>query len=406
MVMPLDAPQPSFPLLSPEIFETFNDVPDAGEPLEAVGEMQLPPIVFGAGTFSNQYNEDGHLEGVTPLRTIRLALQSGINAFDTSAYYGPSEIIIGNALKTLKDEFPRSTYRLMTKCGRYGVYRENFDYSPSTIRKSVERSLARLHTTYLDVVYLHDVEFVVEAVLARSNGDHTTALTTEEKEYGLAEEQMGKVWGDGDRKFLGALAELRKMQSEGLIKHVGITGYPLPTLLRLSLLALHTAPFKPLDVLLSYSQSNLQNGAFAAFAPHFRNRAKIPQLLAASPLNMGLLTNSPPSWHPAPPALRDAVARSVKAVGEWPGGLPNVAIGFSIREKWDKKVVGNNTSEIPVVIGLSSPEEVKEAVRVWREVRSISVDEERLSMEQKVTFEMKESGYFGWAWESPAPPSE
>lgn len=157
-------------------------------------------------------------------------------------------------------------------------------------------------------------------------------------------------------------------------------------------MVLHTPPYKPLDVLLSYSQSNLQNGAFASFAPHFRKRAKIPQLLAASPLNMGLLTNSPPSWHPAPPALRDAVTRSAKAVGEWDGGLPNVAIGFSIREKWDKEVVGNNASEIPVVIGLSTPEEVKEAIKVWREVHSVAIDEERFTMEQRVLTEMKEFG--------------
>jgi len=160
-------------------------------------------------------------------------------------------------------------------------------------------------------------------------------------------------------------------------------------------------------VLLSYSQSNIQNGAFASFVPHFRNRAKISQLLAASPLNMGLLTNTPPSWHPAPPALRDVVARSVKAVEEWPGGLPNVAIGYSIREKWDKEVVGDetNASEIPVVIGLSSPAEVKEAIKVWREVHTGFVDEKRLEMERRVLTEMKESGYYGWAWESPSPAS-
>ncbi len=108
----------------------------------------------------------------------------------------------------------------MTKCGRYGSYKENFDYSPEIIRRSVERSLARLHTTYLDVVYLHDVEFIADAVLARPSGDHTSALTAEGKEYGLAEEQMGKIWGEGDRAFLGAVTELRNMQAEGLIKHI------------------------------------------------------------------------------------------------------------------------------------------------------------------------------------------
>lgn len=115
----------------------------------------------------------------------------------------------------------------MTKCGRYGAYKEDFDYSPKTIRRSVERSLRRLHTNYLDVVYLHDVEFVAEAVLARPSGDHSSALSTEAGAYGLAEDQIGKVWGDGDRAFLDGLAELRKMQEEGIVKHIGITGKPM-----------------------------------------------------------------------------------------------------------------------------------------------------------------------------------
>ena len=37
----------------------------------------------------------------------------GISAFDTSPYYGPSEIILGNALEALKHEFPRSSYQLV-----------------------------------------------------------------------------------------------------------------------------------------------------------------------------------------------------------------------------------------------------------------------------------------------------
>lgn len=38
----------------------------------------------------------------------------GIRAFDTSAYYGPSEIVLGGVLKALKDEFPRESYKLVT----------------------------------------------------------------------------------------------------------------------------------------------------------------------------------------------------------------------------------------------------------------------------------------------------
>jgi hypothetical protein len=40
-------------------------------------------------------------------------LRYGIRAFDTSAYYGPSEIVLGGVLKALKDEFPRESYKLV-----------------------------------------------------------------------------------------------------------------------------------------------------------------------------------------------------------------------------------------------------------------------------------------------------
>lgn len=42
-----------------------------------------------------------------------LSARYGITAFDTSAYYGPSEIILGSVLNTLRPEFPRSSYMLV-----------------------------------------------------------------------------------------------------------------------------------------------------------------------------------------------------------------------------------------------------------------------------------------------------
>lgn len=112
----------------------------------------------------------------------------------------------------------------MTKCGRYGLTKEQFDYSPETLRRSVQRSLARLHTSYLDAVYLHDVEFVADAVPGA--GNHVHALDDAAAAYGLAPGDEGKVRGKGDEVFLRAVAELRAMKAEGLIRAVGITGMP------------------------------------------------------------------------------------------------------------------------------------------------------------------------------------
>jgi len=280
----------------------------------------------------------------------------------------------------------------MTKCGRYGSSKADFDYSPATIRASVQRSLLRLNTSYLDAVYLHDVEFVCTQVGPYQAGDPTVALDRK-AEYGLAEGHEGTVWGEGDQKILDALAELRKMQDEGIVKSIGITGYPLPTLLRLALLVLHTPPYKPLDVLLSYSHLTVQNSTFAAFEPHFRGRARIPQLLTASPLNMGLLTSSPPKWHPASPALLEAARQANAVSAQWDGGLPNIAVGYGYRKAIEL--------DVPMVVGLSNMHEVHESVRAWRSVKEEKDTGKRVTQEQAV---IKSFGDLqGWSWASPPP---
>ena len=88
------------------------------------------------------------------------AAVSGINVFDTSPYYGDSELVLGDALEAVSDEFPRSSYYIQTKVGRYGYTTKDFDYSSERVQKSVAESMRRLHTDYLDVVLCHDVEFV------------------------------------------------------------------------------------------------------------------------------------------------------------------------------------------------------------------------------------------------------
>ncbi|KAF9482004.1 Aldo/keto reductase [Pholiota conissans] len=355
------------------------------------GSMDLPAIIYGAGAFSNQYNTDDHLASTIPLRTVRLALLYGIRAIDTSVYYGPSEIVLGNVLHALRDEFPRSSYKLMTKCGRYGT--STFDYSPKTIRESVHRSLDRLKTDYLDAVYLHDVEFVATPFAPRTTGNHSSALKDDAAAYGLAEGDEATIRGEGDQKVLDAFHELQELQSQGIIKNIGITGFPLPTLLRLAILILHTPPFKPVDVLLSYSHLCLQNATFLEFIPHFYKRAKVGQLVAASPLSMGLLTPKPPAWHPAPPALQEAVVSARKT---WDADFPNLAVGYSIRQS------NRGERPLPLVVGFSNPREVHDCVKVWREIQAAPADEgKRKEGEERAREVFRRAEYLDWSWASP-----
>jgi D-arabinose 1-dehydrogenase len=59
---------------------------------------------------------------------------------------------LGRALEAVKDEFPRESYTLITKTGKYGGKVKDHIYDPELTKKGVERSLKRLHTDYLDVV--------------------------------------------------------------------------------------------------------------------------------------------------------------------------------------------------------------------------------------------------------------
>ena len=79
------------------------------------------------------------------------ALDMGINFLDTAASYVISEELIGRTVAHRRDE-----YTLVTKAGRAdgdGLYGEDWTYD--TVRDSIDRSLRRMNTDYVDLVQLH-----------------------------------------------------------------------------------------------------------------------------------------------------------------------------------------------------------------------------------------------------------
>lgn len=159
-------------------------------------------------------------------------------------------------------------------------------------------------------------------------------------------------------------------------------------------MALNNPPYEPLDILLSYSHYTLQNRAFELFCPHFLERAKVEQLVIASPFSMGLLTSKTPKWHPAPQELLKVKEDALGLCEDWEGGLPDLALGFSLREGEDKM------REIPRVVGLSSLQEVHAAIKAWRQVRD-GQDTKRLEKENAVKNIFKNVGLEGYSWQSP-----
>lgn len=78
-------------------------------------------------------------------------LDLGVNLVDTAPAYGLSEERIGKFLSHRRGEFV-----LSTKVGEsFEDGRSTYDFSERGVRESVERSLRRLQTEVLDVVFIH-----------------------------------------------------------------------------------------------------------------------------------------------------------------------------------------------------------------------------------------------------------
>ncbi|KAI0477168.1 Aldo/keto reductase [Xylariaceae sp. FL0804] len=305
---------------------------------------RIPPLILGTGTFNTQYVADPF--DLPAVSIVSRALDLGVAAFDTSPYYGPSEVILGNALAhpTVAARHPRASYFLVTKAGR--IAGDEFDYSPAWVRHSVRRSLARLHTDYLDLVYMHDVEFVSPA------------------------------------EVLAAVAELRRMRDEGLIRYVGISGYPVATLCALAeTIAQQTG--EPLDAVLSYGHFTVQNTTLGSSdAVRCLERAGVDVVLNASMLGMGLLTTRgavagpTAAWHPSPEGLRQACQDLVPVAADAGEKLEVVAIRWAL-DNWsrDGAARGSGNSRLPdgrrvgvSVMGVSSVAELEETYRVFNSV--------------------------------------
>lgn len=151
---------------------------------------------------------------------------------------------------------------------------------------------------------------------------------------------------------------------------------------------------------MSYSHSTLQNSRFEQYLPHFLTLGRVSQVFTASPFSMGLLTPNPPHWHPAPPDLHQAAKFAHTATSDWPGGISNLALGYSLRRP---KVKGENSpfNDVPTVVGVSNLNEVHEAMRVWREVSSLGVNVTRISQEDMVKGIFQAAGWLNWSWSSP-----
>ncbi len=115
-----------------------------------VSEISLGTWAFGNNVYGGVAEKDG-------INTIHAGIDLGINLFDTAPQYGTdkqdgvAEIVLGKALKGKRDKVHISSKFGRNPCiegGRSLFYKER-------VIDSVEESLKRLQTDYIDVLFFH-----------------------------------------------------------------------------------------------------------------------------------------------------------------------------------------------------------------------------------------------------------
>jgi aryl-alcohol dehydrogenase-like predicted oxidoreductase len=274
--------------------------------------LKLPVLSFGASSLGQEFRSVDLNEA---LRSVHTALDCGLNFIDTSPFYGRgmSEVLLGLALRGV----PRDRYLLGTKLGRYD--RDHFDFSAKRVVESVDVSLHRLGVEHLDIMLCHDIEFVTMQQIV----DET-------------------------------LPALRKIQQQGKVRFIGISGYPM-NIFRFVL------DQTPLDVVLSYNHYTLQNTMLADLVPFLQS--KNVGIMNAAPFSARLLTNAPlPPWHKATPIVRETARKAAEHCASRGVDIAQLAVQFSIA----------NPDLTTCIVGSANPENVKK----WAEWAQLPLDME------------------------------
>lgn len=169
-------------------------------------DIKVSKICLGTMTFGEQNTEaEGHAQ-------MDFALENGVNFFDTAEMYsvpGRKETY-GSTEKILGTWFKKSGKReeifLASKIAGpnpgLAYIRENMDFSPESIALSIDKSLTRLQTDYIDLYQLHWPE-------RKANFFGQRGFKVQDD-----------AWEDNIRNVLETLDDFIK---EGKIKHIGLS---------------------------------------------------------------------------------------------------------------------------------------------------------------------------------------
>ncbi|MCL2059479.1 MAG: aldo/keto reductase [Oscillospiraceae bacterium] len=239
--------------------------------------LKVSYLGIGASSLGDMYGKADDDEAV---RMVDAAIDSGINFFDVAPSYGPRGLAEERLGKALAGK--RGKVILNTKIGRedYGTTSKPayaYDYTPEKVRSSIEDSLRRLRTDYIDVYQVHDFTNI-------KNHRYIAEYT---------------------------IPEMRKLQAEGKIRYIGINSSSIDALIAL-------ASMTPVDTILNFLHYTLVDQSLGErLSPYAR--ANGIGLINASILHMGLLTPTVRAlygwnrdWEGKPGKIREAVLEANK----------------------------------------------------------------------------------------------
>lgn len=294
--------------------------------------IELPILSFGASSLGAEFRAITLDDAMLSTRT---AIDLGMNFIDTSPFYGRgmSEILLGIGLKGI----PRESYLLGTKLGRYSDV--HFDFSAKRVEESVHVSLHRLGTDHLDVLLLHDVEFV----------------------------PLPQIWEE-------TLPAVLKLKEQGKVRAVGFSCYPLKTFHEV---LDHVED--EIDCVLSYNRYTLQNTSFVdEILP--RLVAKGIGAMNAGPFSARLLTNAElPAWLKEPADVKAAARAAATLCASRGIDIARIALQFSCEHP------GLATT----IAGSANPANI----RKWAEWLEQPVDRELLAEVLAIFDPVKNSGH-------------
>ena len=248
-------------------------------PLGKTG-LQLPILSFGASSLGQEFRS---VQLDEALESVRVALDCGLSFIDTSPFYGRgmSEVILGIALRGV----PRESYTLCTKLGRYDL--QHFDFSGKRVVESIDVSLHRLGTDYLDIILCHDIEFVAMQQIV----DET-------------------------------IPALRRIQQSGKVRFIGFSGYP-------QMVFRFICDQTDVDCVLSYNQYTLQNTRFVdESVPYLKDKGV--GVMNAGPFSARLLTNARlPAWLKEPDSVKATARQAAEHCSKKGSDIAKLALQFS-----------------------------------------------------------------------------